>query len=278
MRSNLEDSFPTRYEFYSDPARLAGCVQSMHRAYDGNQACGGAMLYGWLADRLALDTIIGSQQATGVMVWFDDFAAEVNGGPYVDLDGATECIYIADAAWQETGQEDSLFVWHWCNAASMAATATICSKYDTNGNNCSWRMIYNQPAGAFQFVANATGNPANDVPVSVTYTEAVDTWYFVAGFWKASTLLRAWVGAATDAALTVGSLAVGVPATLFDGTAPLCIGSSFNNAPTLLDPWNGLIGVGGARVDTPAGTAASYPEITAFASRLFHLTRFFYQV
>lgn len=275
MYSVLQADLESKYAAQSHPANLIGAVECMHRAWDGTEHGGGPIMYGWLADREAISTRVGSQQLTTAAIALSDFSASDNGGPYVDLNGTNEHLRIADAAWQEGGIEE-FFVWHWCNTTTLASTQTIASKYDTNGNNCSWRLIFDSVTGNFQFVVNGTGNPANDVPVGVAYTEAVDTWYFVAGYYYASTIIRAWVGAASDLYLTVATVAAGVPAALFNGNAPLAIGTSFNNSPTMLNPWSGLIGVGGARFNTPAGTAASYDEVNGFATRLFQMTRWHY--
>jgi len=83
--------------------------------------------------------------------------------------------------------------------------------------------------------------------------------------------MRIYVALATDTALTITSLVAGIPANLFNGTAPLAIGARFNVAPTLAEPWSGLIGIGGARINVPAA------NIDAHVSRLFALTQAFYQ-
>jgi len=227
-------------------------------------------MYGFMADHAATESYYGSQQLTAPNIGFSDWAATANGGPYVNLDGATEALYVTDAAWQEA-TTDTLFVWHWCNPASLAATIAIASKYDTNGNNCSWLLHYATTAN-FRWLTNAGGVPAGNITVTSTYAAvAIDTWYFVAGYFQASTLMRIWVGAATDDELTVDSLVVAVPANVFNGSAPLGIGTAFNNAPVLLFPWNGLIGGDAGRISVPAAS------INGYAARLFHLTRYFYR-
>ena len=272
----LSADFPTRYDWQSNPALMLSALQTMHRAYDGTSGIGGALMYAWLGDRTAIDSFVGSQALTAPSVGYDDFGITANGAPYVDLDGFTEVLYVADAAWQEPGAEE-LFVWHWCQTTTVAASQTVASKYDTNANNCAWRLWYNSASSSFEMVCNATGNAANDITASLTYTEAINTWYFVAGYYNPSTLMRVFVGAATDSTLTVGSQTVGVPATLYDGTAPLGLGTAFNSAPTLLAPWNGLLSIGGARMNVGTGTATAYAEVNAYASRLFQMTRWFYQ-
>lgn len=242
---------------------------NLNAGYRQHLQGGGALIYDFGADRPAMPTFNGDTAATYAGLSFSSFQATSRGGPYTIFDGQSSVIYYPDAAWQEAGTEN-LFVWHWCNTNTLAASQAISSKYDSNGNNASWALIYSNTSAAFRFVTNQTG--AANVGVNSTIAEAVDTWYFAAGFWQASTLQRIFVGAATDSSLTIDSLAVGVPASLFNGTAPLCIGSEFNAAPTLLNPWSGYIGVGGLRFAVPA------TNINGYASRIFHQTKYYYNV
>lgn len=196
-----------------------------------------------------------------------DYFATTYGGPYVNLDGATEYLSIADAAWQEGGA-DELFVWHWVNGQTLAgADRVICSKYNTAVNQ-SWRLYWNNAAGAFRFSTSAVGNA--DTEVTSTYAETTGTWYFVAGYFQPGTLMRICVGAATDTDLTIDSLAAGIPANLFNGNAALAIGCSYA-AGVAASWWNGFIGVGGAQFNVPA------TNINAYARRLFGLTQKIYQ-
>jgi len=272
----LSGDFPTRYDWQSNPAQMVGALQMMHRSYDGSMGIGGALMYSWPGDRLAVDSFIGSQALTSLNLVQGDFGVTANGAPYVNLDGVTEAAYVADASWQEVTSH-TFFVWHWCRTTTLASSHYVVSKYDLTGNNCSWALLHDNAVTSFIFRVNGTGISANNVDATLSYTELTNTWYFVAGYYNPSTLTRVFVGAATDSTLTVGSKTVGVPASLYDGTAPLCLGSAFNNAPTLLSPWSGLLGIGGARINVGTGTAASYPEINAYAARLFHMTRWFYQ-
>lgn len=273
--SLLSADFLRMYDWQSNPSQMAGALQMMHRAYDGSLGLGGALMYAWSADRIALDSYNGSQLMTLVNIGRDDFGQTTNGGPYMNLDGSTEALYIADAPWQET-LTYTMFVWHWARTTTLDSIQNISSKYDVNGNNCSWRLSYDDTDG-LRFGCNATGNMADNVWVNSSHAVAVNTWYFVGGYFNPSTLMRVFVGSATDASLTATSLTVGIPASLYDGTAPLAIGTAFNSSPTLLYPWSGLIGIGGARINVGVGTATSYPEINAYAARLFHMTRWFYQ-
>jgi len=273
MISVQTTDFTTRKEFIQSPAHLVAAVESQHRAYDGTSGGGGPLMYGWMADREAISSYIGSQTLTTANIAFSDFGSDVNGGPYVDLDGATEHLRIADAAWQEPLAEE-FFVWHWANPAAIGSIMTVASKWDINGNNVSWRLTLNA-AGNFVWTVSATGVPPG-TSITTTKTSVVDTWYFVAGYFYPNVIMRLFVGEAIDSGLTRTTSVGAIPASLFNGNAPLAIGTSFNNAPTMLESWDGLIGIGGARMNTPPGPAVNYEYVNGFAARLFHKTRWFY--
>ena len=168
--------------------------------------------------------------AIGGALWtennIDDsnYACATYSGPYITFNGVNEYLSSADAAWQETAAEEFL-VFGWCYLTALNQAGIIVAKYDSDANTRSWRLSYNVAAGNFMFLCNATGLVANDVTVTSTYaTIAIDTWYFVAGYFQPSTLMRIYVGANDDTATVVDSLAVGVPASLFNGGALLTIG------------------------------------------------------
>lgn len=261
---SLRPDFITRNEYFLSGARLVEAVLAEHRAGGGN------LMYGWLADSPQNYGRGYLTAWTGVNIGPDDYGATANGGPYVDFDGATEAWYILDAVWQEAGTEE-LFGFHWAMPASPIASGTMTSKLDANANNYSWQvaLISGAPA-VFRWLCNATGVPAASVTLSSTLPIIAGTWYFIAYYWQASTLMRLFVGAAADDALTVDSLTIGVPASLFNGTAPLAIGTAFNVAPTLWVPFKGRIGVGNARLNTPAA------NVDAYAAWLFAETRLKY--
>jgi hypothetical protein len=260
METLLGGTFTTRDEFTLDGARLLSAVLAMHR--EG----GGRLIEGWMAD---------SRQAHGEAAgaWVNpniasgDYRATANGGPLVNLDGATQYFIITDAGWQEA---DTLpiFAWRWVSLASLASDQCILAKWVTTTANRSWKLWYNSAAGAFEFVTNVTGAAAQDVPVTSIYAEAIDTWYFVGGYWLASTIQTVYVGAADDAVLTPTDLVAGVSASVFDGTAPLTQGANGNPANYL----NGRLGVGHTRFNVPQA------GVDGYAARLFQMTRAFYAV
>jgi hypothetical protein len=237
---------------------------------------GGSLIYDFHADRPSMPTFIGDVAWTYGGITFSSFEATARGGPYCIFDGQSSVIYYNDASWQEVsdatlGTDETLLAWHWVNTNALLTGQTISSKWDSNGNNRSW-ILGTDNLNAFRLITNQTGLAAANVTLTSSTTIASGDWYFVAGYWQASTLMRIFVGLATDNSLTTDSLAVGIPASLFDGTAPLAIGTTFNNAPTLTLQWSGYIGVGRLEFGVPAAA------INGYVSRLFHQTRYYYNV
>lgn len=232
---------------------------------------GGALIYDFGADRPAMPTFNGDTAATYAGLTFDSFQATSRGGPYTVFNGSTSVIYYPDAAWNEVSDAtlgcDELFVWHWVNTTTIASRQIIASKRDT-GNQASWQMYYEPAITSFAALVSTDGSTL--VTRGNTLVVSASTWYFAAMYWQASALLRSFVGTVTDASLTIASSVAGIPATLFDGTAPLAIGSRFNVAPTLLEPWSGYIGRGRLEFGIPASA------INGYASRLFHQTKHYY--
>lgn len=241
---------------------------NLNAGYRQHLEGGGALIYDFGADRPAMPTFNGDIAATYAGLTFSSFQSTARGGPYTIFDGQSSVIYYPDATWQESGTEN-LFTWHWCNTNDNSTTQDICGKWDVNSNR-SW-ILELLGGGSFRLITNATGLAPVSVTISSTISVNNDTWYFVAGFWQASTLQRIFAGSASDQSLTVDSLAAGVSVSLYNGTAPLAIGSGFNNAPTLVNPWSGYIGIGALRFATPA------TNINGYASRIFHETKYYYQ-
>jgi hypothetical protein len=265
---NLTADFLTNERFFLDGARLLSAVLA---------TCGpvgGQLVEGFMADSVEAN---GTASTAAPGVWTvqnivtADWLATAYGGPYLSFTNAS--LYMSDATWQEAGTYN-FFVWKWVNTGTLASSQTVQSKYQTVGNQCSWRLWLDSAGPTFSFTTNPIGAAAADVTVSSTKTLAADEWFFVAGFFVASTLMRIFVGRSDDTDLTVDDLAVGVPAGVFNTTAPFTIGSSWTNFGILsnLDPWSGFIGVGHTRFN--ALPAAS---ITAYARRLFGMTKEFYQ-
>jgi len=254
-------------EFNYSGIHILTIARSMHR--DG----GGRLMLGWLGDNGMLYTPGGSVVMNEISVADANYAATINGGPYVALDGANDFLILNDAAWQEPGA-NTFLVWTWFRFSAVMANFQICvGKYD-GGVNCSWMLYWHNVSQLFAFLTNQTGNFANNVIVQTTHTVAPNTWYFAAGYFQPSTLMRIYVGEPNDAALTIDSLAVGIPASCFNGVADLCIGGVwFGGIWPAGWPgwfWNGRLGLIHARTNVPAATVDSY------VTRAFHLTRRLY--
>lgn len=236
-------------------------------SFDMHRYGGGKLIFGF--DGQTKDMIgRASNDWTENNITFANYAAcEVGAGPYIRLNGIDEYLSHADEAGTETGAEE-LFIWGWCYAESLSTTnRTIAAKYLPAGDQRSWQLYYDLAATDFAFICNATGPVGGNITVTSTYgSVAIEGWYFVAAYYEANSLMRIYVGHNTDTALTVDSLAVGVPITLFDGNAELTIGA--NDTPA--EYWNGKIGIEFGRVNVPVG------NIDDHANMLFRSTLPFY--
>lgn len=268
LSGGLEADYTAWYDTYYGGSKLRG-LQGMNRARDGIIGAGGSVVYAWDAQSRQGFGNAAGQLFTSLGFNYGVWGPTVWGGPYAGF--ATAALYMADATWQETTTY-GFFVWHWCYTTTLAVGQTICGKWDTNGNHRSWRLWLNEPGGNFELSVDPLGTGVGTGTIQSTYaTLAPDTWYFIAGWFLPSTEMRIYVGAYGDDMLTVDSLAAAVPAQAFDGTAPLTIGSSWNNAGALtqLNPWVGMIGTGMQRAYTQGGQAPLYLGINAHATRLF---------
>ena len=187
------------------------------------------------------------------------------GGPYVTLNGADERLAIADASWQEAGTT-SLFVWQWVWASSLSASMAIAAKWSTATDNRSWMLYCRLPVPAFQFMTNATGLAADNVGLFNSHAVTTDTWYFVAAYILPGTRQAIYVAADQDTEVTIDELAVGVPASLYDTTAGLTLGST----GTVDQYWEGRMGIGAGWLNVPNASADDY------AQHLFCETRWAY--
>lgn len=270
QRSGLDDAFLRNKTFFEDGARLSSAVLATHR--EG----GGKLMYGWMADSPQNYGAGATTLWTETNINIADYLATANGGPYVDFSASpTSRLHILDAAWQEAGTEE-LFVWCWAKMSSsvgVIGTEVVISKYDTNANNRSWILYLTKGvAPSLNFQTDQTGAAVVVSTVASSISISADTWYFIAAYFEASTQLRIYTGLATDAVLTTDTRLVGVTASVFNGTAPLALGTAYNGAPgTTLYPWQGAIGISGSRFNTPT------TSIDGYASRLFQMSKWFYQ-
>jgi hypothetical protein len=235
---SLRSDYVARGEFYGDGARCQSFITT-HAGGGGNLRFGHLIdnsnwLYGRAGSLLTENTI------TCV-----DYLATANGGSCVHYDGLTEYFSSADAAWQEP-TNNTFLVGGWVNSVAFGATIQqIVSKNTTVGNQRSWALLWNSVSGTFRFTCNALGTLAGNVTVDSTYNEQANTWYFVMGYFQPNPpnpLMRIYVASPFDYDLTIDSLVVGVPASLFNGTSGFAIGCRSPGVGAA-EFWNGYIGM-----------------------------------
>lgn len=227
-------------------------------------------MYGWLGNSRQNYGAGATTLWTETNVSAADYATTAYGGPYVDLDGATEDLRIADATWQEPGAEEFL-VWHWAYP-TRAGTGppgfqAIVGKTDAGGVGLSWILFRQIAGGLFEFRVGGGGAFA---VATTTYPVVHNNWYFVAGYFVPSTLTRIFVGASGDNNLTIDDAPGASPAFLSDLPVPLIIGAYLSVGATT-GWWQGYIGAGGARINTPSA------NINAYVRQLFGMTKEIYQ-
>lgn len=229
---------------------------------------GGQLMYGWLGNSRQA---FGQAAATGIFtetnVGADDYMATSEWAPYVDLDGASEYLTIADAAWQEVGS-NPLFVWHWVYTDTTGTTYRTITGKLLGPSDISWGLQVRDTPVAWMFLVNNGGTTATNVMVESSHAVGAGAWHFVAGYYRGvSGLLRIYVGEASETALTIDSLTTGVPASVYNGSADLRIGA--NSDPGQY--WDGGISAGAAWLRLPEATIDDY------ATWLFESTKAIYQ-
>jgi len=213
---------------------------------------------------------------TGINIVRSDWRKTRRGAPYVHLDGATEALSVNNAAWQQAGT-DSLTVWFWVNAQSVAASMVASSKLAITTNQRSWRLSFSVGTG-FEFLTNSLGTAAGNYIVSSGVTPIIDNFYFLGGHWQASTLQGVYTANATDDDVAQITNTVGTPpASLFNSTAPLAIGTAFTIPPTFSAPWNGYISSGCAWYNGGGGGYPSASEVYDYMRSRWAMTRWLYQ-
>lgn len=238
--------------------------------YLPNRYGGGRRRWAWDACSGIIDTCFtGATLLTEANIDNTDYGVTTYGAPAVSLDGTTEYYTIADSAWQETGS-GNFFVSCWARFDAFAGAMGIVSKVDTGSDLRSWMLYYTGAAGSFSWLVNSTGLAAANITVSSSVAEVVDTWYYIAGFYQPSTLIRIFVGAASDTSLTIDSNAVSVPASLFDGAAAFGIGC-YHNTGTATAFLDGYVSQASAWGNVAAA------NVNNFADRQFQLSRRFFQ-
>jgi hypothetical protein len=267
---SLRGDYVARREFYGDGARCQSFISTIAGA-------GGNLRFGHLIDNSPwlygrAGSLLAETAITSV-----DYLSTTNGGPHVSYDGATKYFSSADAPWQEP-TTNSFLVGGWVNAAAFAVGVNnnyIVSKFTTTGNQRSWGLSWNGGSGAFIFNCNALGTAAGNVSVSSSYNEQLNSWYLVFGLFIPSSMMRIYVASPFDNDLTIDSLVVGVPASLYDGTSGFAIGCRSPGVGAA-EFWNGYIGMLLGRCGVSTATIDGRLSVDDHVRRLWNETRQLY--
>jgi len=160
-----------------------------------------------------------------------------NLAPYIQFDGTGDRLTRADEAGLDiTGTESyvapvanglTMLGWFYVTAFDVAANDGLFSKWITAGNLRSYLLYIPTPASQIATFVISTDGIAT-VAVSTT-TISIGRWYFIASRFVPSTSLDIWLNG------TKTTNAVGIPASIFNSTSLLEIGSMQNGA----NPFNG---------------------------------------
>jgi len=231
---------------------------------------GGCRLWAWDAVSPFLFTAMGSRGLITGTLTYSDYHITTAGGTYEEFDGAADGLYDSDNVYQISGAA-TMLVWAWCKADTLITTnKTIMAKFNPNGDQRSWILFYNVTSGKFSFLCNALGTAAANITVESSYAESAATWYFVAGVFSPSALMRIYVGATADANLTIDSNTTSIPASTYDSSAKFTIGYYENNV-TGECFWDGPIGVLSGWAGIPVGA-----DIDTCVNLVFDRTKQFY--
>lgn len=198
-----------------------------------------------------------------------NYRATTYGGPNVEANGDDEYLSIADAAWQETGAQNFM-VWGWVYPTAIHANQTVAAKWLEAGDQRSWELGWSTSKDDFEFRISLLGSEPTDVVLSTHSAVVVNRWYFVAGYFEPSVLMRIYVARNDDHELTIDSLSGGpvgsVPANTFDGTAALTIGAEDG----VTDPWWGRLGRMMVRGNLPGLTIDDHVAMLWIRTRDFY--------
>jgi len=150
--------------------------------------------------------------------------------PYVDFNGTTQYLfYVDNAQFDILGTETTvvaaqrgLTLGLWVKDLSAAApdSGGLIAKSLAAGNQRSYDLMYN-PANTIEFFISpdGTGTGLNGVRHTTTLTVDPTVWSFLVGRFDPTGEMAVFIDGQTDA------LAVGIPATIFNSTANLEIGT-----------------------------------------------------
>lgn len=147
--------------------------------------------------------------------------------PYNHFNGTSSVLARADNAnlsvtgadtGVDIGSLGGLTVGCWARTTvSGVSNQAIMSKWQPGGNQRSW-LLYANLSGKITF--NITTDGSTQIAWSSTASHPVSEWMFVVGRFKPSTSLDVWLNDTYDRRVS------GIPATIFDSTAPFNIGAT----------------------------------------------------
>lgn len=156
--------------------------------------------------------------------------------PHAEFDGINQYLSRADggaANWADiigteayvAPKSQGLTLGGWFYFDNVAAAVeTMMGKYDTGANQRSY-SLYRIGAGNARFAVSNNGIAAAGINEQIL---APSLWYFIVGRYIPSTSIEIWVNGASSV------LGAGIPAALFDGTAPFTVGA-FGNPANYMD-------------------------------------------
>lgn len=156
-----------------------------------------------------------------------------NLAPKATFNGTTQYLSRADEAGLDILNIGlTVYGWFWANA-HIVTNQTAAAKYVTTGNQRSFQMLFRRSGlgNDNSFAVSTDGINNVQIVTSTAYTPAA--WHFLAGRWTPSTEVTIFANYSPGQALSKFTNAVGVPATIFNSTAPFTIGANGDPAEYL---------------------------------------------
>ena len=134
------------------------------------------------------------------------------GAPFVELDGVSEYLRVADSERNRPGANNLLVVTAY-RPDSISGDATIIGKWKEATDDRAWRL--RRSGTAVQISTCASGLSGDVVTLESSFVLEAEAWHLIAGYWEAATQLKLWVAKTTDESLTVDLATAAIPATIY---------------------------------------------------------------